>query len=194
MKAQSSFDILLKRVQDIDDRITSESLHDAIKDHDVDWVLSLMASYSRAHNRNELIVLNSVRKSQGLPFWQEEEDIYLSRAVCEVEHLPMPSVNLDETFKIPKATGIYFIKSEIGEVLYIGASTKLKNRLELVHHKVIQAIAPERRKYCSVSWFLYPPFNDFPLSNLFDLEAHFIRKYEPRFNIIHNPSRRKKAA
>jgi len=181
----SDFELVMKAILEEDDRLTMESLQGAINKHDGDIDL-----FARMIKRNPdaftCAVVDEVRKAQGLPTYADENLIYLDRAIAEIELLPMPCLPFYDILRLPKETGLYFINSTSGRLLYVGFSCNLKSRL-CNNHPATKEIGVKFSKYCSVSWYLYPQYK-----NIHKLEDYFIKKHEPPLNISGIPGKTKR--
>jgi excinuclease UvrABC nuclease subunit len=89
---------------------------------------------------------------------------------------------------IPKASGVYcFVDWDIftkeSQILYVGKSLDLSIRLK-PWHKVERAV--RQMGYVWPNCFIYL------CSNQDELEIELIRKYQPKFNVQHNPNIQRK--
>jgi len=173
MMTESDFDKVLKQIQGIDDRVTSESLHSAIDEYEPSTVLWAMKPDS---SRRVMSIADSARKVQGLPTSDEEDLIYMDRAIVELEHIKLPSLPLLERHNMPLDWGVYFIRSKRGEVLYVGASRELVKRVCNKRHEAINTILPSSKETCTIEWYVYRH------ENLCKLETYCIKKFEPVLN------------
>ena len=83
--------------------------------------------------------------------------------------------------EIPKKTGVYIFKNNLGEVIYVGKARSLRNRV----HSYFQRPHPESEKLDSLAAEIYDLdyiLTENELEALL-LECTLIKKYSPRFNV-----------
>lgn len=87
--------------------------------------------------------------------------------------LDLPFATIDLLREIPKKQGIYFVISETEEILYVGKSTNLQQRLR-GHHRLAQF---KKLGTVKIAWVL---LEDSSLLNR--AEELLIRRYSPKHN------------
>ena len=89
----------------------------------------------------------------------------------------LPSLPFIDKRLLPNKAAVYFIIQETGEILYIGASVRLKQRWE-AH---LKARIAEEMGATRVAWMLVPD------AMLDQVEALMIRHYLPALNVRRKP-------
>jgi excinuclease ABC subunit C len=91
--------------------------------------------------------------------------------------------NIKEQVKIlPEKPGVYLMKNENGEIIYVGKSKNLKNRVSSYFRGYNSHAIKVRKMVDNVSEFEYF-ITDNEVEALI-LEANLIKKHQPRFNIL----------
>ncbi|MGE5425994.1 MAG: GIY-YIG nuclease family protein [Bacillota bacterium] len=91
----------------------------------------------------------------------------------------------DKLKEIPKAPGVYFWLDKNGEVLYVGRAVSLKNRLSQYFQKNLDARIAEMVGQAIDLKYI-------PCESLLEaiiLEAEYIKKYWPKYNIVDRDDR-----
>lgn len=105
-----------------------------------------------------------------------------ARAPSPVEHTGMTIPNIKDRFNsIPTGPGVYLMKGEADEVLYIGKAVNLRNRVRSYFH----ASAAHPLKVQRLVWNVADVdfiVTDSELEALI-LECNLIKKYRPRYNV-----------
>lgn len=87
-----------------------------------------------------------------------------------------------ERSKIPTTPGVYFFKDAERNVLYVGKAANLRNRVASYFAARVD-LGPAKQKLLteatSITWVEVPTEIDALLT-----EAHYIKKYHPRFNVL----------
>lgn len=103
--------------------------------------------------------------------------------VTKINPSLLPSVPLEGRNYLPEVSGIYFVISQTGEILYIGKAVSIQRRWNK-HHK-FEEIKPYNG--ARIAWFAYPAQAD---EDLEKLEKECILHFMPILN--HNPKKPKK--
>lgn len=85
----------------------------------------------------------------------------------------LPTISLSDRASLPSCSGIYFLLSSKGKLLYIGRSINIANRWRNGHH---QHRLRNRFKNLWLAWY------ESDIESLETLEAELINCYNPPFN------------
>jgi hypothetical protein len=98
--------------------------------------------------------------------------------ITTVNITALPWVAANNLNALPPRSGLYFIVDETADLLYLGQSIHLKNRLTSGHHKLsfLRTVGCQR-----IYWL--PVAED----HLVQMEGHAIQHFKPRWNGIHTP-------
>ena len=83
--------------------------------------------------------------------------------------------SVDFTDYIPDEQGIYFFVNYEGEIIYIGESENIRNRIKRRH----EILADHRKDVISISWLVLPLGHEI---ERFLLEKAYIMAYKPKLN------------
>jgi excinuclease UvrABC nuclease subunit len=90
-----------------------------------------------------------------------------------MEITELPQVSVQERHRLPTASGVYFVLSKCGEILYVGRAKNLRSRWRNHHLR-------------HPDWTI--AYLEAPLSVLRELETGLIRRFLPRLNKQHRHS------
>ncbi len=82
------------------------------------------------------------------------------------------------TMKLPKASGIYFVRrsGRRGTILYIGKASNLRQRCSTGHHHIKIALDDVKHRYV-IQWFLLPT------NIMSSCEDKLIEHFQPKWNV-----------
>ncbi|TCO70743.1 excinuclease ABC subunit UvrC [Marinisporobacter balticus] len=84
--------------------------------------------------------------------------------------------------KLPASPGVYLMKNESGEIIYVGKAISLKNRVRQYFQSLKHQAAKVRAMVENITEFEYI-LTDSEVEALI-LEANLIKKYQPKYNVL----------
>src|SRR5665647_1673501 len=88
----------------------------------------------------------------------------------------------DELKKMPDKSGVYIMRNEKDEIIYVGKAVNLKNRVRQYFHASANYAPKVRVMVSKIACFEYI-ITDTELEALI-LECNLIKKHKPRYNIL----------
>ena len=104
----------------------------------------------------------------------------------DIARLPKVRPWLGSICYLPSEPGVYFLVNEDQDVLYVGSSVDIKNRLAAGSHDGFCKVVEKCGSDFWIYWLPYRPSNGITANDprLLFLEQSYIDKFTPPFNVV----------